>query len=216
MIRVMVVEDEPFWQQAVAFELTSYDDIELISLCDSISTASNEYEKMAPDVIVLDVSLGNQARAGIAFAHHVDSNRQFSDKQPHVVMLTSHDESELIADCFAAGVSNYLCKKDIGRLPMVIQGVVQQRDVLTSYAGNALRQGFMKLREQADKDLLTEKEKEVLHYIHMGHALSKIANLMFVTSQTIKNHVNKILKKLDVTSSKEAAKLAARKGWLEY
>ena len=78
-------------------------------------------------------------------------------------------------------------------------------------AAAVLRKEFLRMKQQENENLLTPAEKEVLKLIDKGNTQSEIEEILFITKRTIKNHVNKILKKVGVKSSKEAAEIAKKK-----
>ena len=218
MIRIVLVEDEPFWRDAVQTMFSEYADLQIVKMLDSVDKArdffATEHLHHQPiDLVLLDVTLGKETYGGIDLAYEFMLRRD-EFRSMRWLMLTSYDQEELIAEFFAAGASNYLCKSNLNQVVRLIRDVFEERDALDQLPANALRKAFQKLREESDRRRLTGTEKTILSYIHQGNSILSISRIIHVAERTVKNHINRILRKLNVQSSKEAARLAVHRGWL--
>jgi two-component system response regulator DevR len=212
MIKIVVIEDESFWQQAICRTLMEHGLFEVTGVISTVVQARQAIEQIEADLIILDVSLGMHPQGGVELAY------EWKHKQlniPPIFMLTSHEDPAFISECFAAGATNYLCKRDLTRLCLEIENVLSGRMGMVSYVAHALRTDYLRLREISDREQLTPMERTILYYVHQGVPQSRIADIICISPRTIKNHVNSILRKMNVKSSKEAALRAELRGWLK-
>jgi DNA-binding NarL/FixJ family response regulator len=165
-------------------------------------------QESKPDIALLDVTMpGNGIKAA----------EEIVQTLPHttVVMLTvSRDDDDLFA-ALRAGASGYLLKDtDPSRLPFALRGVLEGEAALPrglvarlieEFRTRGKRRRLPLMRQRGVE--LTEREWEVLEYLHDGLSTAEIADRMSISPVTVRRHVSEILKKLRVTSREEAVKL---------
>ena len=166
-----------------------------------------------PDVALLDIRMpGN----GITAAREISANCP----QTAIVMLTvSRDESDLF-DALLAGARGYLLKDiDPARLPMALDGVLAGEAALPrglvarlieEFRTRGKRRRLPLMRQRGVE--LTDREWEVLEFLHDGLSTAEIADRLSISPVTVRRHVSEILKKLRVTSREEAVKLMEEAG----
>jgi DNA-binding NarL/FixJ family response regulator len=166
-----------------------------------------------PDIALLDV---NMPGSGIKAAEEIVSALPFTT----VVMLTvSRDDDDLFA-ALRAGASGYLLKDtDPGRLPFALKGVLEGEAALPrglvarlieEFRTRGKRRRLPLMRQRGVE--LTDREWEVLEFLHDGLSTAEIADRMSISPVTVRRHVSEILKKLRVTSREEAVKLMKEGG----
>ncbi|MFL5896121.1 MAG: response regulator [Thermoleophilaceae bacterium] len=161
-----------------------------------------------PDIALLDV---NMPGSGIKAAEEI------SQALPGtvVVMLTvSRDDDDLFA-ALRAGASGYLLKDtDPGRLPFALRGVLEGEAALPrglvarlieEFRTRGKRRRLPLMRQRGVE--LTEREWEVLDFLHDGLSTAEIAERMAISPVTVRRHVSEILKKLRVETREEAVRL---------
>ncbi|MEA2424561.1 MAG: hypothetical protein QOH13_971 [Thermoleophilaceae bacterium] len=164
--------------------------------------------ELKPDIALLDV---NMPGSGIKAAEEI----VLALPETMVVMLTvSRDDDDLFA-ALRAGASGYLLKDtDPGRLPFALRGVLDGEAALPRGLGARLIEEFrtrgkrrrLPLMRQRGVEL-TDREWEVLEFLHDGLSTAEIAERLSISPVTVRRHVSEILKKLRVTSREEAVKL---------
>jgi DNA-binding NarL/FixJ family response regulator len=161
-----------------------------------------------PDIALLDVKMPG---SGIKAAEEIVQ----ALPQTVVVMLTvSRDDDDLFA-ALRAGASGYLLKDtDPGRLPFALRGVLEGEAALPrglvarlieEFRTRGKRRRLPLMRQRGVE--LTEREWEVLEYLHDGLSTAEIADRMSISPVTVRRHVSEILKKLRVESREEAVRL---------
>jgi DNA-binding NarL/FixJ family response regulator len=165
-------------------------------------------KQLSPDIALLDV---NMPGSGIKAAEEIVQALPATV----VVMLTvSRDDDDLFA-ALRAGASGYLLKDtDPGRLPFALRGVLEGEAALPrglvarlieEFRTRGKRRRLPLMRQRGVE--LTEREWEVLEFLHDGLATAEIAERLSISPVTVRRHVSEILRKLRVTSREEAVRL---------
>jgi two-component system response regulator DevR len=206
-IKVMIVEDDPVWLKSLTDFLNKEQDLTVIGSASTREEALTLFQEVNPDIVLMDINLTENNLDGIDIA------LEFShlEKLTKVIMLTTLSEQEVIVDSFAVGALNYMNKLHFLDLPEAIRAAHKNQSSIHPSAATALRNEFHRLKKEEQQSILTPAEKDILKLINQGNTQSQIANQLYITQRTIKNHVNRILKKLGVKSSKEAAEKAQKR-----
>ncbi|MBP1933832.1 response regulator [Ammoniphilus resinae] len=210
-IQVMMVEDDPVWQRGIADLIGAESGMQMVCLASTKEEALEKWAANEIDVVLMDINLTENNLDGIDTAMEIMDQ----GKPVNIIMLTSLDQEEVILDAFAAGVVNYVNKLHFQDIPSMIRSAFEQQSVIHSSAAEVLRKELVRLRREEQKSLLTNAEKDILKMVQQGHTQSEIEKSLFITKRTIKNHINRILKKMGVSSSKEAAEIAKKKKMIE-
>lgn len=206
-IRVMIVEDDPVWRRGIADIISQEDDLQLVADAATKEEALTLLLANQIDVVLMDINLTENNLDGLDTATAMLDQKEALK----IIMLTSLTEDEVILDSFAAGAVNYVNKLHFREIPEAIRAAFCNQSSIHASAAQALRKEFLRLKNDENQSLLTTSEKEILHLIHEGHTQTEIEQKLFIAKRTIKNHINRILKKMGVSSSKEAAQLAKKK-----
>lgn len=197
-IRVMIADDEPMVRDALTEYLASATDIEVVGAFATGDDAVTEALALAPDVVLMDIRM--PIVDGIAATKTItDANANI-----RVVMLTTFDEDEVIADAFAAGAAGYLLKTT--RSAALIEAVRAAHAGL-SVVPPGLVSRWSPSRVVAAPPRLLPREREVLELLARGHTNAQIAAKLFVSASTVKIHVAALMRKLD---AENRTSLAAR------
>lgn len=209
-IQVMVVEDDPIWMKGISDIIQDEPEFNLQVTAMTKEEALTGFQAHQVDVVLMDINLSENNLDGIELAIEFVQQQE----EIKIIMLTSLTEEEVIVDSFSAGAVNYLNKLHFKEIPNAIRSAYDQSSGIHPTAAAVLRKEFQRMKQVENQTLLTPSEKEVLKLIHEGHTQSEIEKTLYITKRTIKNHINKILKKMGVKSSKEAADLAKKKKML--
>ncbi|GBF74482.1 DNA-binding response regulator [Paenibacillus sp. 598K] len=201
-IRVFMVEDDPDWIKSVTAFLNHEPDLLVVGAAASEEEALRLAEGLDYDVVLMDIQLTPSGREGIYAAMRIHELRPVP-----IIMLSSLTDSDAIMQSFTAGAANYLDKTRFVELPQTIRHAYRQ----TSAMEPLLRE-FARLKREEQLQALTPAEREVYELIEQGYTQSQIEQKLYKAESTLKNQVNKILKKLGVKSSKEAVEQVRRRG----
>ncbi len=215
LIRVGIVEDDKDWLRGLRAYLDGQPDLKVGFAMDDPRALREELAagRLSADVVLMDIMLHGEPE-GVQLAEEMAAAIG-----ARVVMLTSMEEKELIFRSFQAGAIDYQIKSDYESLPDAIRAAARRESPISPAAAERLREEFRRLRQlerefekKKLQDLITPSELELLKLIDEGYTQSEIAGRLVLSIRTIKNHINRILKKLGSKGSKEAAREAKEKG----
>lgn len=204
-IKVAIVEDDLEFQKAMVGFINRQPDMLVIGAASNKADAVNLAKTLTIDVILMDINLNGNESDGIIGALEI---LQFSEAR--IIMLTGIDDTSTIMDSFTAGAINYVLKENYNEIPNIIRQLHQYD---TPY--KLLIKEFSRLKKEELLNDLTRPEKEIFHLIEKGHTQAEIAQMLYKTQNTIKTQIKSILKKLEVSNTKDAVKKVSSKGILE-
>ncbi|GAB4433120.1 MAG: response regulator transcription factor [Chloroflexi bacterium OHK40] len=229
-IRLLLVDDHPLFRQGVRWALAAEDDISIVGEAASGEAALEWLERAGssqePNVMLVDLNLPGMSG--------LDLTRQVRRQYPSlgVVMLSMHESDEQAFNALRAGAAAYRSKdvkpqalveilRRVARGEYVINDVVLEEPrvasrVLTQF--RSLPQATTTAPDAVDFPIFTplsEREIEVLERIAAGGSNKEIADALSISTQTVKNHISSILRKLSLNDRTQAVLFALRRGWIE-
>jgi DNA-binding NarL/FixJ family response regulator len=213
-VRVLVVDDQELFRRGLIMLLGSDSDIEVVGEAADGITATDLAVKTAPDVILLDVRMPR--RTG------VEACRAIKEAVPSakIIMLTVSDEEADLYESVKNGASGYLLKdSSIEEVAQAVRVVNEGQSLISPSMAVKLIDEFKQMskpeREQGPALRLTERELEVLRLVAKGLNNREVAKELFISENTVKNHVRNILEKLQLHSRMEAVMYAMREKLLD-
>jgi DNA-binding NarL/FixJ family response regulator len=213
---VLIVDDHALFRRGLQMVLKQEEDIEVVGEAGDGHEAVGKAQELMPDVILMDVRMPR--RSGI------EATQQIKDALPHVkiLMLTISDEEVDLYDAIKAGASGYLLKEiSIDEVADAIRSVWQGQSRISPSMASKLLTEFAAMSKRADErqqlpaPRLTEREMGVLKLVAQGLNNRDIAKELFISENTVKNHIRNILEKLHLHSRMEAVVYAVREKLLE-
>ena len=206
---IVIVDDAPLFQAGLSAALTA-EGFDVVGSADDALSAVTMAREVRPDLVILDVLM-----PGMSGLEVVDKILRASPGTK-VMLLTSSESEEDLLKAIKAGAMGYIVK-DTG-LPNLVQAV---RDILAGGAvvspamGGKLFQTVAHLLRHRDlnstrRPALTGREIEVLQSVAEGLTSKEIGERLFISENTVKNHVRNILDKLGLRSRNEAVMYALR------
>ena len=213
-IRVLVVDDQELFRRGLTMLLSVEDDIEVIGEASDGSAAATMAASTAPDVILMDVRMPKLTGIEACVA--------MKDAAPHarIIMLTASDEEADLYEAVKNGASGYLLKdSSIDEVAQAIRVVAEGQSLISPSMAIKLLDEFKQMsrsdRNTVPTPRLTERELEVLRLVATGLNNREIAKQLFISENTVKNHVRNILEKLQLHSRMEAVMYAVREKLLD-
>ncbi|QOT11569.1 MULTISPECIES: response regulator transcription factor [unclassified Paenibacillus] len=202
-IHVFLVEDDPDWIKSMTVFLNAREDMIVVGAAESPEQAIAMAEVLSFDIVLMDIQLTAGRLDGIYAAAEIHERKP----EAKVIMLTSLDDELVIMQSYTAGAVNYIEKSNFEELPAAIRSAVHQPGSM-----EVLLKEFARLKREEQLRSLTPAEREVFDLLDEGFTHSQMEKKLFKTESTLKNQINKILKKLGVRSSREAVEKVRRKG----
>jgi DNA-binding NarL/FixJ family response regulator len=215
-LRVLVCDDHALFRRGLQMVLEQEPDLELVGEASDGVEAVEKAQELMPDVVLMDVRMPR--RSGIEAAGDI------KDMLPHVkiLMLTISDEEADLSEAITAGASGYLLKEiPIDEVAEAIRSVwAGQSRISPSMASKLLTEFAAMSKASSEKPQvpaprLTDREMEVLKLVAQGLNNRDIAKRLFISENTVKNHIRNILEKLHLHSRMEAVVYAVREKLLE-
>ena len=211
---MLVVDDQELFRRGLIMLLSSDSDIEVVGEAADGVTATDLAVTTAPDVILLDVRMPR--RTG------VEACRAIKEAVPSakIIMLTVSDEEADLYESVKNGASGYLLKdSSIEEVAQAVRVVNEGQSLISPSMAVKLIDEFKQMskpeREQGPALKLTERELEVLRLVAKGLNNREVAKELFISENTVKNHVRNILEKLQLHSRMEAVMYAMREKLLD-
>jgi DNA-binding NarL/FixJ family response regulator len=206
-VRVLLVDDQALFREALATLLATHDDIEVVGEAGNGDEALRRAAELAPDVALMDLRM--PVLDGVAAA------RRLRVEQPgvRVIALTTFDDDEDVFAALRAGAVGYLLK-DVSseRLVEAVLAASRGESVLQPSVAAKVVARFAQLpdaspvpRPQPLVVPLSDRELEVLRLLADGHRNREIADTLFLAEGTVKNHVTNVLAKLGARDRTQAA-----------
>lgn len=215
-IRVLVVDDHALFRRGLVSVLDAEPDITVVGEAGDGEEAARLAADTKPDMVIMDVMMPHTS--GPEACAHIRATVPGA----RIIMLTmSEDEADLF-DALKAGASGYLLKHlGVTDLPGMVRDIHGGRSVVDASMATKLIGEFAELAKQESTPArppqmpqLTPRETEVLRLLARSLNNREIGARMFITENTVKNHVRSILEKLQVHSRTEAAVQAVRSGYV--
>ena len=202
-IRVLSVDDHPLLSEGIATMINSQPDMQLISQASSGSEAIQQYREHRPDVTLMDLRLPDLSGIDAMIAIRTEF------PEARVVMLTTFEGDVEIQRALQAGARGYLLKN---MPPSEILDVIRH-----VHAGKKRvpPEVAAQIAEHMSDEDLTAREVEVLRQIAGGNRNKDIAEILFISEETVKVHIKHIMDKLGAKDRTQAIAIAVRRGIIE-
>jgi two-component system, NarL family, response regulator NreC len=209
-IRVVVVDDHAVVRSGLRRVLEAETDIEVVAEAGSVRDAVFEARAHKPDVIVMDVVMpGQSGIEGTPLVLHEAPDAK-------VLVLSMQDDPRYVREAFAAGARGYVLKEAADTdVVGAVREVSQGRQYLHPTLGARLIESEARAREEAESDPLSDREREVLRLLALGHTNQEIAKLLYISVRTAESHRAHIMQKLRLQTRAELVRYALAHGLLE-
>lgn len=201
--KILIYEDNENLAQSMKVLFDWQHDYELLAVLPNAQTVLSDLETFSPDVVLLDIDM-----PGITGVEALKQIRSVNEKLA-VIMFTVFDDDDNIFEAMCNGASGYLLKNNFEQVMPAIDDVMNGGAPMTSAVAKRVLQLFAhpKARQSnaAIEDAeLTKRENDLLQLLVKGYSYKMIAAEMGIALETVRAHIKKIYKKLQVNSATEA------------
>ena len=209
-IRVLVVDDHAVVRAGLTRILDAEPDIEAVAEAPNGERAVFEAMEHQPDVVLMDVVM--PGKSGI------EATREVLQAVPSttVLVLSMQDDPRYVREAFEAGASGYVMKEAADdEVVDAVRAVASGQRYLHPALGARLLEAESEERRRAAEDPLSDREREILRLLALGHTNQEIAKMLYVSVRTAETHRAHIMQKLGLTSRAELVRYALGEGMLD-
>jgi len=208
--RVLIVDDHAVVRAGLRLLIDAESDLEAVGEAASAREAVFEARATKPDVILMDVVMpdqtGLEALPTLLHEH----------PEAKVLILSMQDDPRYVREAFAAGASGYVLKEAAdNEVVGAIREVAEGGRYVHPELGARLIEAEAAAQRRADADPLSDREREVLRLLALGHTNQEIAQTLYISVRTAETHRAHIMQKLRLGSRAELVRYALAEGLLE-
>ncbi|WP_205091508.1 response regulator [Thalassobacillus pellis] len=221
--KIVLIDDHKLFREGVKRILDFEASFEVVAEGDDGDTAVHLIEQNDPDVVLMDINMPNM--------NGVEATAELIKRYPDlkVIILSIHDDENYVTHALKTGAQGYLLKEmDSDALIEAIKVVSDGGSYLHPKVTHNLVAEYRRLSETTDNSqslraieyrkplhLLTRRECEVLQLLADGKSNRGVAESLYISEKTVKNHVSNILQKMNVNDRTQAVVTAIKNGWVE-
>jgi two-component system, NarL family, response regulator NreC len=209
VIRVVVVDDHAVVRSGLKMLLAVEDDLEVVGEAGNAREAVFEVRAQQPDVILLDVVMPGESgiEAVPKLLHEASGAR--------VLVLSMQDDPNYVREAFAAGASGYVLKEAAdAEVVDAIRQVAAGGHYVHPVLGARMVAADAAAQAAATADPLSDREREVLKLLALGHTNQEIAKQLYISVRTAETHRAHIMRKLQLGTRAELVRYAIEHGQL--
>jgi DNA-binding NarL/FixJ family response regulator len=209
-LRVLIVDDHAVVRAGLRLLLEAEPDIEPVGEAGTGREAVFQSRSLKPDVILLDVVMPDQS--GLEVLPTLLHERP----EAKVLVLSMQDDPPYVREAFAAGASGYVLKEAVdSEVVAAIREVAKGGRYVHPELGARLVAAEAEAARRAEEDPLSEREREVLRLLALGHTNQEIAKQLYISVRTAETHRAHIMQKLRLQTRAELVHYALTQGLLE-
>lgn len=207
-IRILIVDDHEVVRRGLESIVSACDDLQVVGIASSGEQAVTLANSVDSDVVLLDLQM-----AGMHGLEVIPLLIKEGDDRPKIIVLTVHDDDEIVLRAVKSGASGYVLKNaSADELIRAIRYVAAGG----RHFDEVVVKAFLSDEQRAkDRQLLTSHEREILRMVAAGATNRQVAQHLFISVDTVKSHLEAIYRTLEVSDRAHAVAVAMRKGLLE-
>ena len=200
-IKILIAEDSKLTVVGLKAMLSETGEFEIVDIVFDGQSAVKKALELRPDIILMDI--------GLPLLDGIQATKVIKKKNENskIIMLTSHNNDEDVLDAFSAGAASY-CLKDIEEVELrnVIKTTFNGASWLAPEIAKIVLSNLnCEESKSLKKNLLTDREIEILNFIAKGFSNLQIAETLYISLNTVKTHIKNIFSKLEVEDRTQAA-----------
>jgi two-component system response regulator NreC len=208
--RIVVADDHAIVRSGLRLLLEREDDLEVVAEAGNADEAVRAARLEKPDIVLLDVVM--PGRSGLEAVPEILS----AANGTRVLVLSMQDDPAYVREAFAAGASGYMLKEAAdAELVQAVREVASGGRYVHPTLGARLAQAEVEAAKRAAEDPLSEREREVLRLLALGHTNQEIAKQLYISVRTAETHRAHIMQKLGLSTRAELVRYALDQGLIQ-
>ncbi len=206
-IQLSIFEDNEQMRSSLKLLFSLENDFHICGIFDQASDIQSHMKESNPDMILMDIDM-----PGI---NGIEALKQALTIKPdtNVVMYTVFEDDDKIYNAICEGARGYILKKTPNdKLTSTLKEIFEGGSYMTPVIARKALAMFQKKKNSNIDYNLSEREKEILHFLVVGFSYKMIASHCFISLDTVRSHIKNIYAKLQVNSNVEAVRKAIEKG----
>ncbi|HSP71989.1 MAG TPA: response regulator transcription factor [Gaiellaceae bacterium] len=209
-ISILIVDDHAVVRSGLKLLLNAEEEFEVVGEAGNAQEAVLRAKLLQPDILLCDVVM--PGRSGIEVAQEV---REVAP-DTKVVMLSMQDDPAYVREAFGAGAAGYVLKEAAdSELVRAVSEVANGGRYVNPELGARLAFAEAQAQQEAEADPLSDREREVLRLLALGHTNQEIAKMLYISVRTAETHRAHIMQKLRLETRAELVRYALDHGLLE-
>jgi DNA-binding NarL/FixJ family response regulator len=209
-IKVLIVDDHAVVRSGLRLLLEAEDDMAVVGEAGAAREAVFELRSSQADVVLMDVAMPGGSG--------IDVIPQLLHEAPEtkILMLSMQDDPSYVRQAFEAGASGYVLKEAAdAEVVAAVRDVAAGRSYVNPALGARLVAAESEARKRAEADPLSDREREVLRLLALGHTNQEIAKMLYISVRTAETHRAHIMQKLNLRSRADLVRHALASGLLD-
>jgi two-component system response regulator NreC len=209
-IKVLIVDDHAVVRSGLHLLLDAESDIEVVGEAGDVKEAVFEAREKKPDVVLMDVVMPGQSG--------IEGVPQLLKETPSVkvLILSMQDDPRYVREAFASGASGYVLKEAAdAEVVAAVREVAGGGRYVHPALGARLVAAEADARAREEADPLSEREREVMRLLALGHTNQEIAKMLYISVRTAETHRAHIMQKLRLSTRAELVRYALEQGLLD-
>jgi DNA-binding NarL/FixJ family response regulator len=209
-IRVLIVDDHAVFRAGLKLLIDAEDDLETAGEAGTARDAIFQARSTKPDVILLDIVMPDQT--GLEVVPQLLHERP----ETKILILSMQDDPQYVRQAFSVGASGYILKEAADtEVVGAIRDVASGNRYVHPALGARLVAAEAEEARRAEEDPLSEREREVLRLLALGHTNQEISSQLYISVRTAETHRAHIMQKLRLSSRAELVRYALEQGVLD-
>jgi DNA-binding NarL/FixJ family response regulator len=203
VVRILVADDHAIFRDGLRKLLEGADDVEIIGEASNGVEATKMLAKLKPDILLLDLRMPEKDGLGVL------EEINFDTIQTRVIVLTAAEDDRDVVRAMRLGARGVVLKQSASDLLLksirkVADGEIWLDNRMTAEVIDAFKKSA-EAGQRREKPLLSDREKEIVQLVAQGFRNREIGEKLFISEQTVKNHLHNIFDKLGVSDRLELA-----------
>lgn len=214
-VRILIADDHEIVRRGLRALLEAQPEWEVVAEAVTGRDALEKAKQTTPDVAIVDV--------GMPELNGLETTRQLLKALPQteVLILTMHENEQIVREVLDAGARGYVLKSDAGRdLVTAVEALCQHRTFFSSQISELLLNSYLRHPERPEsgespRSRLTAREREIVQLLAEGKSNKEVAAALNISIKTAETHRTNIMNKLDLRSVTELVRYAVRNNMVE-